>query len=148
MLNSRLWEMAAASDVEDFITCGVCFFEYDHDDRKPKFLQCSHTVCLSCLKVNCSLVLLSKLSYTSVPCSIYSGNTPWRHDYVPFLSRYFCQVRCRESAKQRVCLLPTKIKGEKCAAETIRDCDYSFVSIKSSLNQTIRFTKKILKPHI
>ncbi|EFX82240.1 hypothetical protein DAPPUDRAFT_241481 [Daphnia pulex] len=42
--------MAAASDVEDFITCGVCFCEYDHGDRKPKFLQCSHTVCLSCLK--------------------------------------------------------------------------------------------------
>lgn len=54
------------------ITCDVCFCEYDHDDRKPKFLQCSHTVCLSCLKVNCSLVLLSKLNYTVTFC-IFQG---------------------------------------------------------------------------
>ncbi|XP_046447948.1 uncharacterized protein LOC124196775 [Daphnia pulex] len=42
--------MAAANDVEDFVTCGVCFCEYDDVGKKPKFLQCSHTVCLSCLK--------------------------------------------------------------------------------------------------
>ncbi|XP_046640733.1 uncharacterized protein LOC124326122 isoform X4 [Daphnia pulicaria] len=42
--------MAAANDVEDFVTCGVCFCEYDDVGKKPKFLQCSHTICLSCLK--------------------------------------------------------------------------------------------------
>ena len=43
--------MAAATDVEDLMTCGVCLCEYDEVDRKPKFLPCAHTFCLLCLKV-------------------------------------------------------------------------------------------------
>ena len=41
---------------EEFITCGICFYQYDDELRKPKFLVCSHTFCLSCLKVICSVV--------------------------------------------------------------------------------------------
>ena len=41
-----------ASDTEHFVTCGVCFCEFDEDLRKPKFLQCAHTVCLNCLQVH------------------------------------------------------------------------------------------------
>ncbi len=47
--------MAAAcgGEVEDLITCPICMCEYDDviENRKPKFLSCSHTVCLQCLKV-------------------------------------------------------------------------------------------------
>ena len=32
--------------------CGVCHEEYaDSDERKPKLLPCSHTVCISCLNL-------------------------------------------------------------------------------------------------
>ena len=44
--------MATANDGEDLETCGVCLCEYDEVNRTPKFLPCSHTACLLCLKVN------------------------------------------------------------------------------------------------
>ena len=40
------------NDMEEFVTCGVCLCEFDAEVRKPKFLMCSHTVCLLCLKVS------------------------------------------------------------------------------------------------
>ena len=45
------FKMATAAQVENLMTCGVCRFKYDYDKRKPKFLQCTHTVCLLCLEV-------------------------------------------------------------------------------------------------
>ena len=48
-------EMAALDDVDsisDFVNCHVCRCEYDADVRKPKFLPCSHTVCILCLRVS------------------------------------------------------------------------------------------------
>ena len=42
---------ACVSDLEDFVTCGICFCEFDEEKKKPKFLQCSHTICLQCVKV-------------------------------------------------------------------------------------------------
>ena len=45
------FKMATAAQVENLMTCGVCRFKYDYDNRKPKFLQCTHTVCLLCLEV-------------------------------------------------------------------------------------------------
>lgn len=41
----------AAGIEDDFVTCGICVNEYNEETRKPKFLSCSHTVCLSCLQV-------------------------------------------------------------------------------------------------
>lgn len=29
----------------------VCFEEFDNGERKPKFLSCHHTLCLTCAKV-------------------------------------------------------------------------------------------------
>ena len=49
--NQRRKMACANSDVDDFVTCGVCMNEYDTENKKPKFLQCSHTICLQCLKV-------------------------------------------------------------------------------------------------
>jgi hypothetical protein len=43
--------VASVNELEDFVTCGVCFCEYDHVKRKPKFLQCAHTICYECLQV-------------------------------------------------------------------------------------------------
>ncbi|XP_046641062.1 putative HERC2-like protein 3 isoform X2 [Daphnia pulicaria] len=43
-------EMASENELEDFVTCGVCLCEYDEVKRKPKFLQCAHTVCCECLQ--------------------------------------------------------------------------------------------------
>ncbi|EFX82242.1 hypothetical protein DAPPUDRAFT_316917 [Daphnia pulex] len=40
----------ASNDIEHFVNCGVCFCEFDEEIRKPKFLQCAHTVCLKCLQ--------------------------------------------------------------------------------------------------
>ena len=52
----RLSEMAAADfEIEDLITCSVCFLQYDETLRIPKDLQCFHTVCLQCLKVKLRL---------------------------------------------------------------------------------------------
>ncbi len=46
--------MAAANvndDEDDLLTCSVCFYEFDEDTHKPKFLACHHTLCLQCVKV-------------------------------------------------------------------------------------------------
>lgn len=36
---------------EHYITCLVCYLQFDDHQVKPKLLSCSHTVCLQCLKV-------------------------------------------------------------------------------------------------
>ena len=48
--------MATANELNEFVTCGVCLCEFDAEIKKPKFLPCSHTVCLVCLKVWFNLV--------------------------------------------------------------------------------------------
>ncbi len=56
--------MAGAMDenaTEHFITCNVCYLQFDEDLVKPKLLPCSHTVCIQCLRV---LYLISKRFYT------------------------------------------------------------------------------------
>jgi hypothetical protein len=44
-------ENALTNELGEFVTCGVCTSEFDAEKRKPKFLQCAHTVCLLCLEV-------------------------------------------------------------------------------------------------
>ena len=34
-----------------FSICYVCFESYDENEKKPKTLSCSHTVCLRCIRV-------------------------------------------------------------------------------------------------
>ena len=53
--------MATTNNEEDFITCGVCFLEYDEEIRKPKFLPCSHTFCLPCLQVKVSILNIFRI---------------------------------------------------------------------------------------
>ena len=36
----------------DLTTCCVCFESFDLNEHKPKYLPCSHTLCLICLKVH------------------------------------------------------------------------------------------------
>ena len=45
-------------EVEDLTTCCICTETYGPSDeeRKPKFLPCSHTFCQRCLKVSLSLL--------------------------------------------------------------------------------------------
>ena len=43
--------MATAYDLDELLTCGVCFWAFDAEMRKPKYLPCSHTLCLVCIKV-------------------------------------------------------------------------------------------------
>ena len=40
-----------SEETESLVTCSVCLCEYNTNVRKPKFLPCSHTLCLKCLKV-------------------------------------------------------------------------------------------------
>ncbi|XP_045032864.1 E3 ubiquitin-protein ligase TRIM21 [Daphnia magna] len=37
------------AEVIDLVTCSVCLCEFDDANRKPKFLPCGHTICLTCL---------------------------------------------------------------------------------------------------
>lgn len=37
--------------LEELVTCNICLNQYDERIRKPKFLQCSHTICLECFQV-------------------------------------------------------------------------------------------------
>nr|CAH0111625.1 unnamed protein product [Daphnia galeata] len=39
-----------ASEIEELVTCQICLYEYDRETRKPKFLQCAHTICLLCFQ--------------------------------------------------------------------------------------------------
>jgi hypothetical protein len=36
-------------DIAEFVKCRICFLEYNETDRKPKFMPCSHTLCLQCI---------------------------------------------------------------------------------------------------
>lgn len=40
---------------EDFITCSVCFLDYEAETRLPKLLPCGHTICIFCLEVSCMI---------------------------------------------------------------------------------------------
>ncbi|XP_021366421.1 tripartite motif-containing protein 2-like isoform X1 [Mizuhopecten yessoensis] len=53
MMSSTLVETVSINyeDFNDsFLTCGTCLCVYDHLECSPKLLQCSHTVCKSCLQ--------------------------------------------------------------------------------------------------
>lgn len=69
-------------EFEDFITCTVCISEYDTIDKKPKFLQCSHTACLACLKValicyiNYSKFLIYVLTDRAEDCREFRHSLP------------------------------------------------------------------------
>jgi hypothetical protein len=81
--------MAVASDTEHFVNCGVCFCEFDEETRKPKFLQCAHTVCLKCLKV----IMQSVTTFILNPWNFFTiteNMASWR-DYVPFLPQNVLQ---------------------------------------------------------
>jgi hypothetical protein len=41
----------AADSDDDLIICHVCLNFYNEGDRLPKFLDCHHSFCLSCIKV-------------------------------------------------------------------------------------------------
>jgi hypothetical protein len=36
-------------DIAEFMKCRICIQEFNEIDRKPKFLPCSHTLCLECI---------------------------------------------------------------------------------------------------
>lgn len=40
-----------SEETDGFITCSICFFQFDQIIRVPKCLPCSHLFCSSCLKV-------------------------------------------------------------------------------------------------
>jgi hypothetical protein len=48
---------------EDLITCQICLYEFDEEIKKPKFLQCSHTICLECFQVRNFFNLLNFFVY-------------------------------------------------------------------------------------
>ena len=52
---------------DSFLTCGTCLCIYNNDERTPKLLSCSHTVCLSCLE---HIVDAQGESVTSFRCPI------------------------------------------------------------------------------
>ena len=49
---------ALAEEVKDFITCQTCLLIYNEDCRKPKFLPCSCTLCVECIKVKKLSILI------------------------------------------------------------------------------------------
>jgi hypothetical protein len=69
-------------EVEDLVTCTVCMLEYDHDERKPKYLQCHHVLCLQCLTVN----LKQKFKIKSYWNEICSENRAKNVHHLPDLS--------------------------------------------------------------
>lgn len=54
-----------SEDLMTSLTCGVCLNQYDLENRKPKSLQCKHTICLSCAQV-------------TTHCSSYSYSVSFR----------------------------------------------------------------------
>ena len=54
------------NESDDFVTCSVCLCEYDDVIRRPKFLPCSHTICVNCLKVSLSIFLQPAAYSTSL----------------------------------------------------------------------------------
>ena len=57
-----------AEESDDLVTCAVCLTDYNEKKRRPKFLPCAHTVCLSCLKV---ISLLQIQNFLMIADSFY-----------------------------------------------------------------------------
>ncbi|KAI9563493.1 hypothetical protein GHT06_010956 [Daphnia sinensis] len=51
----------SSSDEEekDFLVCGICMEYYDTDDRTPKILECFHSCCVTCLKLQAVTSLIT-----------------------------------------------------------------------------------------
>lgn len=58
---------------DSFLTCGTCLCVYNNEERTPKLLSCSHTVCLSCLE---HIVDAQGEAITSFRCPICRETVP------------------------------------------------------------------------
>ena len=58
---------------DSFLTCGTCLSVYNNEERTPKLLCCSHTVCLSCLE---HIVAAQDENSSSFRCPICRENVP------------------------------------------------------------------------
>lgn len=45
--------MDSSDQDEDLVSCHICLYEYDYAEHQPKFLDCHHYFCSSCLKAMC-----------------------------------------------------------------------------------------------
>ena len=61
---------------EGFLTCGTCLCTYDGDERNPKLLPCSHTVCKTCLEAISSQPGIRELGSFRCPICRESINLP------------------------------------------------------------------------
>uniref|UniRef100_A0A2C9K4L2 RING-type domain-containing protein n=1 Tax=Biomphalaria glabrata TaxID=6526 RepID=A0A2C9K4L2_BIOGL len=74
MMSSTLVETVSINyeDFNDsFLTCGTCLCTYDGQDRTPKLLPCSHTVCRNCLE---RIIAAQTLDTGSFRCPICREN--------------------------------------------------------------------------
>lgn len=135
--------MASSEDIDEFVTCGVCFLEYDEEIRKPKFLPCSHTVCLLCLKVyikNWDRTFGKPLLYWHL-----LGNSSWYHHkvhYVPLLSSFgfyrYHKAKKMGAAQQYLCASNAQIKRTNNCVKFICCC-LSSVCSQNIYNMNILF---------
>ena len=46
---------------EDFISCALCMERYDDESRKPKYIDCHHSFCKTCIQVSLAATPQSRL---------------------------------------------------------------------------------------
>ena len=56
------------------MNCEICLEPFDHSIHKPHHLECSHTYCLSCLKILTNNKYPNPINYSFKKILLASGN--------------------------------------------------------------------------
>lgn len=87
----------ANEESEDLYTCSICYYQYDEGDRKPKFLPCAHTFCLTCLKV---IPALSQLLIPHCTNSFIFSKLQVMIQDSRTISCPLCKKKCRQGSAE------------------------------------------------
>ena len=116
-----LWPLLANMDMDSALSCGVCFENYDGEERCPRALSCLHTFCSACLHT--LIQLLGEDSIIECPTCKQTTTLSKAGNVTDLLRNFELQeavtAHQRESVSERLC----EICDEQVASHHCLDCE-------------------------